>query len=300
MDNQITIKQYLASDSVKARINDLLKNKAQQFIITLTSLTTQNPELAECEPSSVINACLVATAMDLPVNPNLGFAYILPYNAKQADGTYKKIAQMQLGYKAFIQLAQRSNQFKTISACPIHEGQVVEANPLTGYVFDFSKPSDTPIIGFAGYFKLLSGFEKVLFMSAGELQKHGKKYSQTFKKYNSGLWETDFEAMAVKTVLKLLLSKYAPLSTMPDMQMAVLKDQATIGDDGEVLSYVDNTETPLELAKVNEVKEAERTIEFIKSAKTIAELQKYEALLITPDVRQTYADKLAELTKKVK
>ena len=291
------LKGLLNNDKVKEMLATKLNGRAQaeDFITTVLEVVRNNAMLKDADPASVLNASLMASALHLPVNSNLGFAYILPYNQKQADGTYKTVAQLQMGYKGFVQLAQRSGQFKTISATPIYEGQIVEENPLTGYVFDF-KVKGAKVVGYAGYFKLLNGFEKVTYMAVEELQRHGKKYSQTYKK-NYGLWETDFDAMAIKTVLKLLLAKYAPLAIMPEMQQAVLSDQAVIKDNGD-LEYVDNDEKPLELDAVNGVKEASRTIEFINKAKTFADLQKYELLLATDEIKQAYENKLKELGKK--
>jgi len=142
-----------------------------------------------------------------------------------------------LGYKGFIQLAQRSGQFKTIGACPIYEGQLISGNPLKGYEFDFNVSSkDKAIIGFAGYFSLLNTFEKTMYMSTEEMISHGVKYSKTYK---TGVWQSDFIGMGNKTVIKLLLSKFAPLSI--EMQKAVLVDQGIINDEsGTDITYIDN------------------------------------------------------------
>ena len=126
-------------------------------------------------------------------------------------------------FRSFIQLAQRSGLFKTISASPIYDGQLIENDPLKGFVFDFTKKKSETVIGYAAFFSLLNGFEKTLYMSVEELKKHGLKYSQSYKNDKTraySLWETNFDAMAQKTVLKLLLSKFAPLSV--EMQKAVI------------------------------------------------------------------------------
>ena len=202
---------------------------------TVMSLVAQNKMLQDADPQSVYMSAMTSASLGLPVNPNLWFAYILPY--KNKDWT---VAQFQLGYKWFIQLAQRSGQFKTISASPVYEGQLVEENPLTWYVFDRKEKKSEVVIGYASYFKLLNWFEKTIFMSVEELKKHGKKYSQTYKKW-FGLWETDFDAMATKTVIKLLLSKFAPLSV--EMQTAMIVDQWIIKWDSlEDVEYLDNPE----------------------------------------------------------
>ena len=294
--NKLTIKQYLESDSMKTRINELLKDKANQFIVTITAMTAENTKLAECEPKSLVGACLTATAMDLPVNQNLGFVYIIPYKRDLKDAKGKVIgsvneAQLQFGYKAFIQLAMRSGQFKTISATPVCEGELVAENPLTGFEFDFTKRTSDKVIGYAGYFKLLNGFEKTSYMTVADLTKHGLKYSQTFKR-GYGLWKDEFDSMATKTVLKLLLSKYAPMSI--DMQQAILADQSVNEN-----QYVDNT--PPSLDEVQQEKELQRLSDWIKNANTLDKLKEAnEAVYVAGDneLEQQYEEKLAELTAK--
>jgi recombination protein RecT len=210
----------------------------------------------------------MAATLDLPVNQNLGFAYFIPFNNRK---TNKQECQFQIGYKGFIQLAMRSGQFKTISATPIYENQLVSENPLTGFVFDFSKKGQN-VIGYAAYFSLINGFEKTLYMSVEELKKHGVAYSQTFKK-GFGLWNDNFDAMAQKTVIKLLLSKYAPLSI--EMQKAHIADQAIIRNaDTLEVDYIDNQpETPI---MIDEAKEHDRIVDYINTAKTIKELEDVE------------------------
>jgi recombination protein RecT len=232
-----TAKELFSQDNVKGKFQELLGKKAQGFITSVLQIVASNSMLVNADPYSVYNAAALAATLDLPLNNNLGFAYIVPY---------KNLAQFQLGYRGFIQLAQRTGLFQTIAACPIYEGQIVEANPLTGYKFDFTKRDSDKIIGYAGFFKLLNGFEKTLYMTKEELNKHGKAYSQTYKK-GMGLWETNFDAMATKTVIKLLLSKFAPLSI--EMQRAVITDQAVINDvDTDDVTYVDNDLRSLEEA----------------------------------------------------
>lgn len=232
------IKLFFEQDNVKRRFAEMLGKRAPQFITSVLQITASNEMLAKADPLSVYNSAAVAATLDLPLNNNLGFAYIVPYNQKQKDGTYKVVAQFQLGYKGFIQLAQRSGQFKTIAATPVYEGQLIESNPLTGFRFDFTAKKNDVIIGYAAFFHLLNGFEKTLYMTVDDLKKHGIRFSQTYKK-GYGLWKDDFDSMAIKTVLKLLLSKFAPLSI--DMQRAVITDQGIINDADTVdVTYVDN------------------------------------------------------------
>jgi recombination protein RecT len=267
-NNQLTIKQAFENDDVKRKFNEMLGKKAPGFMVSVINIVSNNKLLAEADRNSILFAAATAATLDLPVNENLGFAYILPYKNNKT-GEVK--AQFQIGYKGFIQLAQKSGQFKTISASPIYEGQLISENPLTGYQFDFSKKISDKIIGFAGYFELLNGFQKTLYMTVDELKGHGMKYSQNYKKYGTGLWAENFEAMAIKTVLKLLLSKYAPLSI--EMQKAVITDQSIVKDwDGQNVEYDDNDNTPVKLEEVVEAKERDRVTKHIENAKTSEEL----------------------------
>mgnify|MGYP006351483205 CR=1 FL=1 len=284
----ITVKNLFGRDEVRNKFQELLGKRSAGFITSVLQIVASNDLLAKAEPHSVYHSAAVAATLDLPLNNNLGFAYIVPYNQKQKDGTYKQVAQFQMGYKGFIQLAQRSGQFKTISATPVFEGQLVEQNPLTGFQFDFTKKTSEKIIGYASYFQLLNGFEKTLYATVEELQAHGGKYSQTYKK-GYGLWKDDFDAMAIKTVLKLLLSKFAPLSV--DMQRAVITDQAIVNNvDTQDVTYVDNEEPVID-------KEAERVILMIQDAKTVKELKAVEKH-VAPEQLDIYLAKEEELKNK--
>lgn len=288
MNNQLTTKSLFEREDVKTKFRELLGKRATSFITSVLQITAQNSLLAKADPVSVYQAAAVAATLDLPLNQNLGFAYIIGYKSKQPDGTYKEVAQFQIGYKGFIQLAQRSGQFKTISAAPIYEGQLIEQNPLTGFVFDFSQKKSDTVIGYAAHFALLNGFEKTLFMTVDELKKHGSKFSQTFKK-GYGLWKDDFDSMATKTVIKLLLSKFAPLSV--DMQRAVITDQAIVNDAETVdVTYVDHEPVQID-------KEAERVALMIQDAKTTDELDAiYEH--VSDGQMELFLEKKEALTKK--
>jgi len=250
---QQALKEKLNNDIVKQKFTEVLGKKAQGFIASVLHIATQNALLANAESNSVIQSAMIAATLDLPLNANLGFAYIIPYNVKnkKADpkepDTWTTVAQFQMGYKGFIQLAQRSGQFKTISSAPIYEGQLVDENPLTGFLFDFKKKKSDTVIGYAAHFELLNGFSKTLYMTIDDMNKHGAKYSKTFKQ-QFGLWKTDFDSMANKTVLKLLLSKFAPLSI--EMQTGQLADQAIVNDAETMdVSYVDNDDVADEVAQ---------------------------------------------------
>lgn len=286
METTVTTKSLFAQENVRKKFEEMLGKRAPQFITSVLQIAASNDLLAKADPMSVYNAAAVAATLDLPLNNNLGFAYIVPYNAKQKDGSYKSVAQFQMGYKGFIQLAQRSGQFKTISASPIYEGQLTEMNPLTGFKFDFSKKSDK-IIGYAAYFSLINGFEKTLYMTVEEVSKHAGKFSQMYKK-GFGLWRDEFESMATKTVLKLLLSKFAPLSV--EMQKAVLVDQGIIKDENaNNVEYIDHENVVID-------KESERVRLLIGDAKTAKELVKsIQGVTLTDEQNELFNAKMTEL-----
>lgn len=237
----VSLQSYLRSGAVQERLEALLNDRASDFTTSLMSVVNANPVLQECKPESVLKAAITAAAMRLPINPGLGFAYIIPYknwNKELRIGVYE--AQFQLGYKGFVQLAMRSNQYKTINVTDVREGEYKGINRLTGKVqFKWNKDDTArealPVVGYVAYFKTTSGFEKMRYMSVDALKAHATKYSQSYKK-GYGMWVDDFESMALKTPLKLLISKYGPMST--DMAKALEADQASAEEDG--YRYVDN------------------------------------------------------------
>jgi recombination protein RecT len=280
--NKLTIKSLFNRDDVKQKFQELLGKRATSFVTSVLQITAQSKQLAEADPFSVYQAAAVAATLDLPLNQNLGFAYIVAYRDRERG----QVAQFQMGYKGFIQLAQRSGQFKSIYAAPIYQGQIVSEDPLNGYEFDFTKKSDV-LVGYAAKFKLLNGYEATLYMTVEQLKKHGTQYSQTFKK-GFGLWKDNFDAMAQKTVLKLLLSKFAPLSV--DMQRAVITDQAIINDaETEDITYIDNEHEPVD-------KEAERVQLMIEDAKTTDELLKIQEH-VKPEQQELFNNKFDSLKK---
>lgn len=220
----LTISRLVNDDNFRKRAEKVLGEGTQQFMSSVLTLANSDAKLQELDPIKLYNCCLMAAAIKLPFNQNLGQAYIIAYKGEP---------QLQIGWKGFVQLAQRSGQFKTIGVTPVRENEIKDIDPMTGeIIFDFKLKKEGQIVGYLSYFELLNGFKKNLYMSVDELKKHGKSYSQTFKK-GFGVWVDNFDAMAQKTVLKLLLSKFAPLSI--DMQKAIELDQAN--DEGD---YSDN------------------------------------------------------------
>lgn len=242
------IAQFLRNPTIVQRTQALLKESAGEFTAGLLSAVNANPTLALCSPVTVYNAGLTAAALKLPINNNLGFAYLVPYlnNKKMTDDNGRTVwqktweAQFQMGYRGFIQLAQRTGQYKRIACTPVYEGQLVDEDPLMGNTYDWhNKQSDT-IVGYVSRFELVSGFVSDIYMSADQMEAHGAKYSQSYKadkqyKNTKSLWSTDFETMALKTVLKLNISKWGPMSV--EMNKAIESDQAVIRDDG--VDYID-------------------------------------------------------------
>ncbi len=230
-NTQLTTKQFFQREDVKSKFNELLGTRTNQFMTSLLSIVNNNNYLKNASPESIYTSAMMAAALDLPINPNLSFAYLVPYGSA---------CQFQLGWRGYVQLALRTGQFKTVSVTPIYEGQLIENNPLTGYKFDFNVKASDKVIGYCSYFSLINGFEKYLYMTVDEITAHGKKYSKTF---GNGVWKNDFNAMAQKTCLKLLLSKYAPMSI--ELQKAYIADQSVIKNVGNSIEdmeveYVDN------------------------------------------------------------
>lgn len=219
-------------------LQQVLGDKKGSFVNNLTALVANNKMLQECEPVTIMYAALKATALDLPLDQNLGFAYVLPYKNKGVAE-----AQFQLGYKGIMQLCTRSNEFERINVTDVRQGELKSRNRMTGdldfqWVEDDAERNKLPIVGYLGYFRLKSGYEKYSYWSIEELKKHGSTYSQTYKK-GFGVWKDNFDAMAKKTVLKLMLNKGdAPMSV--EMQQAIKYDQSVILDEEGNAKYIDN------------------------------------------------------------
>ncbi|HEX4774839.1 MAG TPA: recombinase RecT, partial [Candidatus Saccharimonadales bacterium] len=231
------VQKFIKNPSIQKTIEDRLKSRAGQFTTTLLSVINSNNLIAECRPETVLNAAMTAASMDLPINQNLGFAYIIPYKNK---GVYE--AQFQLGARGFKQLAQRTGKYKYINDSDVREGEIKRRDRLSGAIeFEWNdddvKRGKAKIIGYVSYFELLNGFSSTVYMSMEDITAHGKRYSQSFKS-GFGPWKDNFEAMALKTVTKLNISKNGPLST--EMENAITADQSV--DDGKERKYIDNDE----------------------------------------------------------
>lgn len=297
---------FLNQDNVKAKFAEILGQKANGFIASVLSAVSQNEQLKNADQDSIYLAAMMAASLDLPVNSNLGHSYLIPYNARQKDGTNKLVCQFQVSAKGFKQLSIRSGQFKYISDAVVYEGQLKSENPLTGYEFDWAAKKSDKIIGFVSYFQLLNGFESTFYMSDAEMKSHGSRYSKTFGQ-QFGLWKTDYEKMGLKTVTKLNLSKNAPLSI--EMSRATIADQSVIkqydpSSSEDTLDieteYIDNTPLSLDAETVSAEKERERVIAHINNANTVAGLKQCFAAIPPEDteLNAQYADKKKELEAK--
>lgn len=215
-----TLKGMLESPAYKKKFEEMLGKKAAGFMSSIIAVTNNNNYLMKADPATVIGAAAQAAMLDLPINQSLGFAYIVPY---------KGAAQFQLGYKGYIQLAQRSGQYIDIGAKTVYEGELEYENRLLDK-FKFGNRTGDKVIGYLAYFRLTNGFEKMLFMTLDEMQAHAKKYSQNYKGGTDKWGLADFNVMAEKTVLKRLLSKFGPLS-IESVQMS-----QALSNDGGVIS----------------------------------------------------------------
>lgn len=233
------ISTILAGADIKKRFEEVLGRKSAAFMSSIISATKSNKMLSSADPMSVISSAMVAATLDLPINPSLGMAHIVPYKGQ---------AQFQIGWKGVVQLALRSGQYKTINLTPVLEGQLVGYNRFTGEMEFQEESISDKAIGYLLYFKLINGYEKFFYMTREECQQHAKKFSATYKK-GFGVWADDFDAMALKTVAKLGLQKYGVLST--EMQTAMISDQAVFGDDLDNPEYVDNQPEPSIAEKMN-------------------------------------------------
>jgi len=228
----------IRTETYQRLINETLGDKktALQFIADISTVVANNYQLSTCESGTILAAGLAATTLKLPLNQSLGFAYIVPFGGK---------AQFQVGVKGYIQLAIRSGYYLDIDTDIVREGEYKGRDKQTGKpIFEFIEDDDQaekkPIIGYRAYFTLLNGFTKTVYWSKAKIEQHRDRYSKSAKSTGAtNLWRDQFDLMALKTVLRQLISKWGIMSV--EMQTAFEKDQAIIKEDGK-LDYVDNPE----------------------------------------------------------
>ena len=268
---------YLTNDAVKNQINKVVGGKnGTRFVSSIVSAVQTTPALQECTNNSILNAALLGEALGLSPSPQLGQFYMVPFKNNKKNC---KEAQFQLGYKGYIQLAIRSGYYKKLNVLPIKEGELIRYDPLNeelevDLIEDDILREEAETIGYYAMFEYENGFRKTLYWSKKKMQAHADKYSSAYSlkiagdiaqgkipeqdmwKYSS-FWYKDFDAMAMKTMLRQLISKWGIMSI--DMQNAFDKDMAVIHEDGTA-EYVDNSENSNEEVvadqELNEVESA--------------------------------------------
>lgn len=251
MENQkVKFSVAIRNEGYQKLINETLGDKevARRFVANISTAVASNSLLSECTPASILSAGLQAETLNLPINSNLGFAYLIPYNkSTKVDGKWvkQKVCQFQLGYKGIIQLAIRSGQYETLGARVVHKGEYEGQDMFGEDTFKFNHDYDNEeVVGYFAYIKLVNGFTKTFYMTKDQMENHADRYSQAYRSDKENKTEaskrtTDFDAMGLKTVLKLLISKFGVMSV--DMQNAFKLDQSEVKANGEP-DYIDNVE----------------------------------------------------------
>lgn len=242
--NQL-MNSMLDGEKLRGRFNELLGNRSAQFVSSIVSMVNASPDLQKAfyeAPMTVIQAGLKAAAFDLPIDQNLGYAYIVPFknNKKDADGnwTSKHEATFILGWKGMHQLALRTGAYKTINVVDIREGELKSYNRLTEeadieFIEDDDIRETKPIIGYLGYYRLVNGAEKTIYMTVKQIENHEKKFRKG--PYMGKGWKDDFDAMARKTVYRKLIGKWGVMS----IQYQSAQEGATLAQQMQE-EYIDN------------------------------------------------------------
>lgn len=268
----VMLNSLLDREGYRKRFDELLGKRAPQFVSSIVSMVNGDKNLEKAfmnAPITVIQSALKAATFDLPIDPTLGYAYIVPFNNRKDDGSYVMEASFVIGYRGLLQLAMRTGAYEKINVVDVREGELVSYNRLTEdveleFVEDEDERDALPIIGWCGYYRLTNGMEKTIYMSRKQIVKHEEKNRKG--KYMGKGWRTDFDAMAAKTVLRRLIGKWGILSI--DYQM---KADASTMAAAEALATgkVDDMEAPMDI-----------TPEFVVSdedAAIVAELDREQA-----------------------
>lgn len=263
---------YLTQDAVKDQINKVVGGKdGQRFMSAIISATTANPALQECTNQSILSAALLGESLKLSPSPQLGQYYLVPYDEKNKG----KVAQFQLGYKGYIQLAIRSGQYKKLNVLAIKEGELVRFDPLNEeievkLIEDEEQREQAETIGYYAMFEYTNGFKKAMYWSKAKMEAHALKYSPGYKNDKKNgtswtFWSKDFDGMAYKTMLRQLISKWGIMSI--EMVTAMDADFAVINEDG-TKNYVetDTTDDVIELQPESEVENTENSVDDVAAA----------------------------------
>ena len=279
---RLGIGSYLTGDAVKQRINQVIGGKdGQRFISAVVSAVQTNPGLQECTNQSILSAALLGESLKLSPSPQLGQYYMVPFNDRERG----KVAQFQLGYKGYIQLAIRSGQYKKLNVLAIKDGELIKFDPLNEeievrLIEDEEAREAAETIGYYAMFEYTNGFRKAIYWSKKKMLAHADKYSQAFSanggtvktRYGektkvsysdyvagnfdpkdawmySSFWYKDFDGMAYKTMLRQLISKWGIMSI--NMASAIDADMAVINDDG-TKDYVVNDPDVIDMEPVSE------------------------------------------------
>ena len=247
---------YLTKDAVQQQINKVVGCKnGTRFITSIVSAVNTNPALSECTNQSILAGALLGEALNLSPSPQLGHFYLVPYNDKNKG----KVAQFQLGYKGYIQLAIRSGQYKKLNVLPIKEGELIRFDPLNEeievkLIEDEEEREKAPTAGYYAMFEYTNGFKKAMYWSRKKMEAHALKYSKGYAaKKGFTFWEKDFDAMAMKTLLRHLISRWGIMSI--ELQQAMDGDMAVINEDG-TKTYVDNEPDVIEMEQQETTSEA--------------------------------------------
>lgn len=243
--NLMQLKNTLNAPNVKQKFEQMLGKRASQFMTSITSVVSQSQLLQKADVNSIVMGAAVAASMDLPLNPALGYAALVPYNDTKKGGCY---AQFQVMRNGWVELLIRSGQCVNVINEPVREGELIEYNKFTGKAeFKDNHDESKPIIGYMASFELTNGFKKTLYMTKEEVIAHATRYSQSFRN-KQGNWQKDFESMALKTVLKRVITKFAPKSLERIMD-AIKYDQSVVDGDATKMNmedvhprYADNPE----------------------------------------------------------
>lgn len=253
---------YLSNDAVKNQINSIVGGKnGTRFISSIISAVNANASLQECTNASILSAALLGESLNLSPSPQLGQYYMVPFKNNNAG---VKVAQFQLGYKGYIQLAIRSGQYKKLNVLAIKEGELINFNPLdeeieVKLIADEAEREKAETIGYYAMFEYTNGFKKAMYWSKEKMKAHAVKYSQGYaadvkKGTKWTFWSKDFDGMAYKTMLRQIISKWGIMSI--EMQTALDSDMAVINEDG-TKDYVEMDEGMIVEGSAEEVQNVE-------------------------------------------
>lgn len=232
----------IQSEGYKNLINNTLGDpkRAANFVTAITSAVATNPALTDCDPGTILSAGLLGETLQLSPSPQLGQYYLVPFNDRNRGC---KVCQFTLGYKGYIQLAIRSGQYKKLNAMAIKEGELISYDPLNEdievqLIEDEGVRANTPTVGYYAMFEYLNGFRKVIYWSKEKMEAHANQYSQGYRaRKGYTFWEKDFDSMAIKTMLRQLISKWGIMSI--EFQKAYEADMGVLRENQEP-EYVDN------------------------------------------------------------